>query len=119
MHFCSGSSEFQKQVGRVTEGAVVVDRETTLEVAYFRALQQIFILQYAVMRLTWFGIEPQDFIVRFGAAAGEHRDAPTEHNGTHDFTTSLIPQQKADLVVEGVHRLFAMAPRGHAVMKAP
>src|SRR3546814_3657030 len=31
----------------------------------------------------------------------------------------LIPQQEADLVVKRVHRLLAVAPRGHAVVKPP
>jgi len=39
MHFLTGGGEFQEQIGRVADGAVVIDRKSTFEIADFRAFQ--------------------------------------------------------------------------------
>lgn len=63
MHFKAGGGELQEQIGRVAESAIVVDCKGALEVADFRALQKILVLQHTVVRLTWLSIESQDLVM--------------------------------------------------------
>src|SRR5574340_468218 len=117
VHLLAGGRELQDEVGGVAEGAVVVEAELADEGAERGALDQVLVLDQPVGGRSGFGLERERLVGGLGSAAGEQRDPARDREAAQHLPGGGLPQQVADLVVEGIHRLLAVAPRGHPVVQ--